>query len=61
MAKIRNITTETYELRYAGLSLGWAAPDAVLEIPDDVFKQLVFPETIWSVVAKPGAKSGSEK
>lgn len=61
MAKIRNITSEIYELRYAGVSLGTAQPDGILEIPDDVAKDLQFPETIWSVVTPPAKKTTTKE
>lgn len=60
MAKIRNITDDTYEIRYAGRSLGIAPPDGVLDIPDDIAKDLEFPESIWSVVAAPAKKTAKE-
>lgn len=60
MAKIRNITGDTYELKYAGVSLGVAGPDGVLDIPDDIAKKLEFPESIWSVVTPAAKKTAKE-
>ena len=56
MAKIRNVSTETLELRYGGRVLGVAEPDAVLEIADEDAKNLDFPESLWTVVTPPAKK-----
>lgn len=55
MAKIRNVSTDTLELRYAGRVLGVAEPDGVIEIPDEDAKSLEFPETLWNVVTPPAS------
>ena len=56
MAKIRNVSTDTLELRYAGRVLGVAEPDGLLEIPDEDAKALEFPESLWTVVTPPAKK-----
>lgn len=51
MAKIRNVSDDTLELRYAGQTLGVAEPDGVIELDDKLAKSLEFPESLWSVVS----------
>lgn len=53
MAKIRNVSDDTLELRYAGRILGVAEPDGVIEIDDEDAKHLGFPESLWNVVTPP--------
>lgn len=61
MAKIRNVSDDTLELRYAGRVLGTAEPDAILEVPDDVAKNVEFAESLWSVVATPRKHADKDK
>lgn len=58
MAKIRNVSNETLELRYGGRVLGVAEPDGLLEIDDADAKALEFPESLWDVVSAPTSKKG---
>lgn len=58
MAKIRNVSNETLELRYAGRVLGVAEPDGLLEIDDADAKALEFSEALWDVVGASHSKKG---
>jgi hypothetical protein len=60
VAKIRNVSTDTLEVRYAGSVLGVAEPDGLLDIPDEVAKTLEFPESLWSVVTPASLKKKGE-
>lgn len=51
MASVRNISDDTLEVRCSGVSLGEVAPDAVLNVDDDLFAGHAWPETVWAVVA----------
>lgn len=53
MAKYRNVSDDTLEVRYGGQHFGPAEPDAEIEIPDDIAKRLEFPESLWKVVSQP--------
>ena len=57
--KVRNVSDDTLELRYAGRVLGVAEPDALIEIPDEDAKHREFAESLWNVVSAPStAKKG---
>lgn len=56
MAKIRNVSTDTLELRYGGQVLGVAEPDGLIEVDDQIARTLEFPETLWNVVTAPAKK-----
>lgn len=59
MAKLRNVSPDTLELRLLGGDLRFTvAPDEVVEVPDDVYKQHAWSEDVWTVVA---AKSKNEE
>ena len=47
MTKLRNVSTDTLELRLLGRVV---APDEVVDVPDDVFAEHAWPETLWAVV-----------
>ena len=53
--KVRNVSDDTLELRYAGRVLGVAEPDGLLEIADEDAKHLEFAESLWNVVDKPAS------
>ena len=52
MAKLRNITEHALETRLAGARYT-TEPDAVLEVPDDVYQAYLWPETQWAEVEVP--------
>ena len=56
MAKIRNVSTDTLELRYGGQVLGVAEPDGLIEVDDQIARNLEFPESLWNVVTPPAKK-----
>lgn len=52
MAKLRNVSADTLELRLNGGD--WSAtaePDQVVEVPDDLYEQHAWPEDVWAVVS----------
>lgn len=58
MAKVRNVSNDILELRLSGGD--WranAAPDEVVEVPDDLFKAHAWPEDLWTVVGSGKSKS----
>ena len=60
MAQIRNVSTDTLELRYGGEVLGVAEPDGLIEIDDKVAKDLEFPESLWDVAKAPKSTKKGE-
>lgn len=52
MAKIRNVSDGTLELRLDGFTVV-AEVDEVVEVPDALYKTCVFPEALWADVAPP--------
>lgn len=51
MAKIRNVTSDV--LAVPALSGRTVAPDEVVEVADDLFTSLDWPESTWAVVTPP--------
>lgn len=58
MAQIRNKTEHTLNIRVLNRS---AEPDELVDVPDDIFKEHVWPETVWDVKATKSAKTKSEE
>lgn len=59
MAKLRNVSDDTLLLGPVGVEV---APDEVVEVPDDVFNQHSWAESLWAVVSSPKkstSKSGT--
>lgn len=54
MAKLRNITNWTLRTELDGRAYT-TEPDGVLEVPDGVFHDMVFPEETWAEVETPKA------
>jgi hypothetical protein len=52
MAKLRNKTTDTLETRVAGRTYV-TGPDDALEIPDQVYLEHLWPESIWDEIEVP--------
>lgn len=58
MAKLRNVSADTLTVPMVGASVG---PDEVLTVPDEMFEQYAWPETLWSVVSAKPSKSTTDK
>ena len=52
MAKIRNVSDGTLELRLDGFTVV-AEVDEVVDVPDALYKSHVFPEALWADVSPP--------
>lgn len=52
MAKLRNRSDDTLETRVSGRTYT-TAPDALLDLPDDVYLAHAWPETLWTEVDVP--------
>jgi hypothetical protein len=48
MAKLRNVSPDTLSVPLLGVTV---EPDQVLEVPDGVYEQYAWPESLWAVVA----------
>lgn len=57
MASVRNMSKHTVDLRCIGRSVD---PDEKVDVPDDVFKAHVWPETVWDTDS-PARKSTAKK
>lgn len=50
VAKLRNISEHRLHIRAANVAVD---PDELVEIPDDVYTDHVWPDTVWTVVSEP--------
>jgi hypothetical protein len=50
VAKLRNITDDELDVRAFGETV---APDGILEIPDAVWAQHAWPESVWQAIEVP--------
>jgi len=50
MARLRNITDRELLVAPTGAIVG---PDGLLDVPDDVYRRYVWPDTIWAEVDVP--------
>lgn len=48
MAKLRNVSADTLNVPLLGAMV---EPDHVLDVPDAVFEQYAWPESLWAVVS----------
>lgn len=58
MAFVRNISEHTVDLRAIGRGV---APDEKVEVPDDVFRQYEWADTIWDTDGPKPRKSTAKK
>ncbi len=50
MAKLRNISSDTLQVPLTGAVV---EPDTVMDVPDALLDEYVWPETLWAVVSAP--------
>lgn len=53
MATLRNVADEPLELRCSGVSYGIVQPDELVDVPDKVYLDHVWPDAVWSEVEAP--------
>lgn len=58
MARLRNRSDQTLHVPEFSQTV---EPDGVLDVPDDRFKQRVFPEDVWAEVETPKHSRKAEK
>jgi hypothetical protein len=48
VAKLRNISPDTLQVPLLGATV---EPDQVVDVPDQLFKDYAWPDSLWSVVS----------
>lgn len=60
MAKLRNITPHTLETRLNGRNFV-TEPDAILDLPDDLYGAYAWPDSIWAEIDVPHTEKKPRK